>query len=174
MKCEEITQIQLAVQVNNSRKCLQTGKTLITLTLEDSNLHQCRRGRSVSTRVCHCRGWQEVVSNAYNAATNPDGCIQLGLADNQVGSLPMHPPCVFMGKINQGPSLPPLIFCLMRAAVLRPSHHQTATGSDRIPTRLCGLPGFQGESSISPGKESAACIFLLSNLNHPGDVWRCS
>ena len=146
IKCEEITQIQLAVQVNNIRTCLQSEKTLIILTLEDSNLHLCRRGRSVSTRVCHCRGWQEVVSNAYNAATNPDGCIQLGLADNQVGSLQMHPPCFFMGKINQAPSLPLLIFCLVRAAVLRPPHHQTATGSSSIPTGLCGLPGFQGKS----------------------------
>ena len=109
-----------------------------------------------------------MVSNAYNAATNPDGCIQLGLADNQVGSLPMHPPRVFMGQINQGPSLPLLILCLVRAAVLRPPHHQTPAGSRRIPTGLCGLPGFQRESSISPGKESALCIFLISNLNHCG------
>lgn len=31
-------------------------------------------------------GWQEAQNNAYHELTNPAGCIQLGLSENQVGS----------------------------------------------------------------------------------------
>lgn len=36
-------------------------------------------------------GWKEVARNPYDKVTNPEGCIQLGLAENMVSIIPQGP-----------------------------------------------------------------------------------
>ena len=152
------------------------------LTPEDSNLHHCRRVSSVSScliagdgrQLCRMRTTRLPI---LVAAFSWDSLTTRWDSDSSPPS-PSHFQCTYhvssWGKSVKVRVSPLLIFCLARAAVLRPSRRQTPPGSTRIPSGLCGLPGFQGEPSISPGEEPALCIFLISHLYHwtSGDARR--
>ncbi|RWW51930.1 hypothetical protein BHE74_00041687 [Ensete ventricosum] len=107
-------------------------------------------------------GWQEYEKNPYDPRTNPTGIIQMGLAENQVGTPWTTPPPASSSSLSQCTHLLMLLFC---AALFR-SHRVVAGAPPR-------------RRSTSANETLMFCLaepgeaFLLPTPYYPGDLkWR--